>query len=686
MLLRWSAMRLTVVAAVAALLACAASDRPAAAQTSEPAVPPALAQPGQVQPGQVQTGSPDVQIEWTVKNRFRLFRRDADFQRHVAASKAGSLLAAEHVLERDTEGRGWAQAMVGHLCVDVAGAYLDTCERDGERENYLAPKSHLVMVRLTGSVPAGATCNWSFDDGTIPPKQVNADCAATVQQRVAYGKPTIAAVGITRPDNSVDSVSTEIQVHDLLIAGMGDSVAAGEGNPDRPIELADDGFCFRRFLGVARGEYFRPSRQGYEGDKACDDNPAGSPTSAADWAKHGAHWMSAACHRSMYSYQLRAALELAVENRQIAVTFLPLACSGAAIDAGLLNSQGASECPPRGRCAGTVPGQVEQLQDALKNARKQNPSRGLDLILLTVGANDIKFSGLVADVIINAGVERVLFNQGGLIASPPQAQAILERELPGHFAKLRAVLKPLVGGDLSRVVFVSYGQAALNGDAPCPGGRDGLDVHPAFTADGARLKRVTDFVQNMFLPGIKALARCEAGPKCANPGADRMTFVDAHQAEFADHGVCAHSPEDPPFDRDCFKSDGTSFNTDPVTALDTPLSCSRRPSEFQAYAPRARWIRSANDSYFAAMTFPRALSSTMQPSNIHDASWGALSAVYGGAFHPSAEGEAAMADATLPAMREVLGFRAPPAVTAEPLPLPQAPPTQPPPPTGITPQ
>jgi hypothetical protein len=60
----------------------------------------------------------------------------------------------------------------------------------------------------------------------------------------------------------------------------------------------------------------------------------------------------------------------------------------------------------------------------------------------------------------------------------------------------------------------------------------------------------------------------------------------------------------------------------------------------------------------------------VQPSNIHDATWGALSAVYGGAFHPSAEGEAVMADAALPAIREVLGFRAPPAVTAEPLPLP----------------
>ena len=47
---------------------------------------------------------------------------------------------------------------------------LDTCDRDGERENYLAPKTHLVVVRLAGAVPPGATCNWSFDDGTIPPQ------------------------------------------------------------------------------------------------------------------------------------------------------------------------------------------------------------------------------------------------------------------------------------------------------------------------------------------------------------------------------------------------------------------------------------------------------------------------------------------------------------------------------------
>src|SRR5258708_32450295 len=189
----------------------------------------------------------------------------------------------------------------------------------------------------------------------------------------------------------------------------------------------------------------------------------------------------------------------------------------------------------------------------------------------------------------------------------------------------------------------------MQGDAPCPGGRDGLDIHPAFTADATRMKTVTDFVLPKFLPPVKALAAREAGPKCASPDTDRMTFVDGRQAEFANHGICVRSPEDPVFDRECFSAEGNSFEPDLVASATSPLVCALRPNEFRPYAPRARWIRTANDSYFTAMTYPRGLSSTMQPSNIHDAIWGAMSAVYGGAFHPRPHGHAGLADAALPA-------------------------------------
>ena len=114
----------------------------------------AVAQPAE--PSTVQPTDTGIAIEWQVRSRFRLFRREADFQRHVIANRAGSQLAAEHLLERETGGRGWAQNMVDQLCVSATGAVADTCDRDGERENYLAPKNHLVVARLSGAVPPGA--------------------------------------------------------------------------------------------------------------------------------------------------------------------------------------------------------------------------------------------------------------------------------------------------------------------------------------------------------------------------------------------------------------------------------------------------------------------------------------------------------------------------------------------------
>ena len=67
------------------------------------------------------------------------------------------------------------------------------------------------------------------------------------------------------------------------------------------------------------------------------------------------------------------------------------------------------------------------------------------------------------------------------------------------------------------------------------------------------------------------------------------------------------------------------------------------------------------------MTFPEGINTSLQPSDLHDATWGATSAVYGGAVHPTAEGHAAMADAAMPALRSVLGIQAPLQVQAEPL-------------------
>src|SRR4051812_31050623 len=604
-----------------ALVLAALAAPPAQGQAQAPPAPVQIT-PAPV-PQSVTDGS--MQIAWEVRNRFRLFREERDFLLHAESMRAGSVLAAEQQLEPQGDGRGWARNMVNRLCIDLAGRVSEPCNRDNVRESYLTPTEHPVTVRLTGQIPVGATCAWTLDDGDGPPRQQTFDCNEPINFRARYGKPTAASVDVSSGPDAPLRVATEIMVRDIFIAGLGDSIASGEGNPDRAIALSDEGFCFRSYLGAASAQYYRPSRAGYKGGRACE-----APDSLQNWQRQSALWLNNPCHRSLYSYQTRTALALAVQYPHIAVTYLPLACTGATIAEGLFAAQRARECLPAknaASCAGTVSAQLAELREAVAAAKKRQPARTLDLVLLSIGANDIDFSGLVADVIVDSATERTLFRQSGVIGSVQDSRAALARELPQSFGRLREALKPLVG-DLRRVVFVSYANPTLAEDGvPCAGGRAGFDIHPSFNAQPQRLANVSGYVDNEFLPHLKALALCQSGVLCRDPGADRMTFVDAHQAAFANHGFCARAQNDPEFDRECFSPRGESFDPDLVTAASQPMLCGRSAGEYRAYLPRARWIRDANDTYLPAMPYPRALPANMQPSDIHDATGGVLAAV-----------------------------------------------------------
>src|SRR6187399_2603935 len=330
-----------------------------------------------------------LQISWEVRNRFRLFREERDFLLHVEAARGRSVLAAEQALSLQSDGRGWARNTVGRLCIDVTGRVGEPCTRDNVKESYLTPVDHAVTVRITGPVPVGATCAWTLDDGDGP-QSSTFDCAEPVNFRARYGRTTVASVDVTSSEGQ-QRLSAEIAVRDIFIAGLGDSIASGEGNPDRPVALSDEGFCFRSYLGTAAAQYYRPSRAGYKGGRACE-----APDSLAVWQRQSALWFNPACHRSLYSYQTRTALALAVQYPHIAVTYLPLACTGATIAEGLFGTQRARECPPSksaSNCTGTVNGQLAELREAVTAAKRRQPDRTLDLVLLSVGANDIYFPG-----------------------------------------------------------------------------------------------------------------------------------------------------------------------------------------------------------------------------------------------------------------------------------------------------
>src|ERR1700674_4944450 len=166
-------------------------------------------------------GAPDaaMQVSWEGRNRFRLFREERDFQLHTDSAQGRSILASEQALELQSDGRGWARNTVNRLCIDLAGRVSEPCTRDKVKESYLTPVDHPVTVRLTGEIPVGATCAWSFDDGEGP-QQSTFDCAEPVNLRARYGRPTTATVEVSSGSEAPQRVTTKIGVRDIFIAGL----------------------------------------------------------------------------------------------------------------------------------------------------------------------------------------------------------------------------------------------------------------------------------------------------------------------------------------------------------------------------------------------------------------------------------------------------------------------------------
>ena len=148
----------------------------------------------------------------------------------------------------------------------------------------------------------------------------------------------------------------------------------------------------------------------------------------AAFDKAAPQWLSRDCHRSQYGYPFRVGIQLALENRHRSITFASFSCSGADIANGLFLDMDAREgtSEPAGA---KVRAQLDQLSDLLCRggaaARSQQvtyvlpmfsqgstnvsaqrvtkswcpPSqrkRPIDVVLMSIGGNDVGFGGLVA--------------------------------------------------------------------------------------------------------------------------------------------------------------------------------------------------------------------------------------------------------------------------------------------------
>lgn len=616
-------------------------------------------------------------IDWEVANRFRLFAEEKDFEKHLKATEtinSQSVLKVEQELNKNSD-RGWAAAL-GELCYDsFRGRIKEFCVRDEIDENYLNPQHARLKLKVT--VPAeylDTICEWTAVTGSDK-QTISKPCKETVTslrartENARSKEPTQIKVVARRNDGQSLAGSIQIRVRDVFIVGMGDSIASGEGNPNRPVRLDFEGKCFRNFRSQTDHIYL-PGRRDQNGQILYLDMDC--LISNDDWAKWrtgDARWLYSGCHRSIYGYQSRTALAIALLNRQITVTYIPLGCTGATIREGIVGSQFARERDVVGYkiAPRSVESQLSALTSYLKGITDRTGyHRPVDLILLTVGANDIGFGGLVANLLLKDGVERSSVKS--TLVDVEKARSRLKGSLRDDFALLRRHLRKVTGGDLKRVVYTTYWNPGAHNDGQaCPTSRRGFDGHPAFHVDGNSLKKTIDFVESELIPSLKSHAKCTSKGGCKNPSVETMGYVDDHLKDFRSHGICAEAPSDPEFDRECFK-DGDTFRfvSDTAGAFKCPLSCGCPPdTQFRPYRSRARWIRTPNDAYLTAMSYITRQSDSilarllMEPSNLHDAYWGITSQLYSGAIHPTAEGHAAMADGALKEASRRLGLSLP---------------------------
>jgi len=594
-------------------------------------------------------------ITWHVENSFRFFTDAADTEVHratyLALDAADQLerpvLAAEQALSRRHDA-GWSQTMVRKTCWDVR-AHRFSC---GQGENYINPQSHTIVAKINGIDEATyLNCTWLTSPfGGSDPRGAATTQPCSAQARFTIPFPSGAKIAVEIGGREI--VSEVIKVRDLLVVGMGDSIGSGEGNPDVPVK-------------------FSRERSASYGKKTDTDNFTGFPARVGAWEQIGdkafieenPRWHDQACHRSLYSHQLRAALQLGIEDPHRAVTYVGVACSGAEVTYGLFLRYTGNEWVPHppdmsqisaiasAQCGSDeaplqdlpeayhMRGRIPELKGGL-TLRKCNPlsARKIDLLFLSIGGNDVGFARLLANAVLaNQSTLRKLGGWIGQVHGLNEARAQLNA-LKTRYKSLNRALHSVLHipwEQSDRVVLMAYPGLALLGDGSevCPDGRAGMEILPDFKMSEAKA-RVGTWIADKLHHAMRDAAK-----------AYHWSFVEAHRREFIGRGVCA----------------GT---TDGAADIADDLRLPRKteagwqpynPADYKSYASRRRWFRTPNDAFMTG-NFHVAGSILQKVLKLNALSWFqlVLASTYSGAFHPTAEGQAAMADSLVHKSRAVL--------------------------------
>jgi hypothetical protein len=543
---------------------------------------------------------------------------------------------------------GWARQAFQQTCWSMdSGGYGDC----GSDKGYVNPQSHRVLAEISNADLNEGECDWTVYAGTndtMPEEShVHVGCGGVAALDIPYPQGALVRVA----SNGLVVGETIIKVEDLLIVAIGDSIGSGEGNPDQPVQFSQDRAVD---YGTAPGGV----------------TLAGYPARTGDWSTigdkaflgAGPRWLSPSCHRSLYAYSTRTALQLALDEPHRSVTYANFACAGAEIVYGLMVAYKGTEWAPdqpdkpqisavaRLQCGSTEPaetnyqytyslnGLIPELDNIVLATCPRTVARPIDLLMISVGGNDVGFARLVANTVLaDKGLLRKL---GGWMGEVQEAGDLVNL-LPVLELRLKALNRALHGHLLipwdqsDRILFTAYPVMTMqeNGSDVCPHGRTGMTVFPEFELNADKAKEDE-------LAGEKLNRTMRGAAKTYG-----WTYVERHRPEFAGHGICEGID-----DGEANAADDARIPLKTVTGW-SPYN----PADYQPYVPRKRWFRTPNDAFMIGNYH---ISSTVlkQVLKLQSIEWFqlVLASTYGGAFHPTSEGQAVIADAVLEKARAVL--------------------------------
>jgi lysophospholipase L1-like esterase len=295
---------------------------------------------------------------------------------------------------------------------------------------YINPKSWQVILDACQSAAPGnriAAYGWAIEAKDFDysfPKKASSGTVASIEggtKNAYYASegckwrielPRLGAYKIELvvvAANKETSITTgTINLQDLLYVSLGDSLSSGEGNPDRPGE--------------------------YKLDKTLwlFNDPLGDTE-----VKRLAEWQNRKCHRSALSGPALAAQRIESLDPHASVTFLSFACSGAETrhlyreayegqEPNYYNPQIKTHVRDHRK----LPPQIEALRQTVGNRR-------IDVLLISIGINDLYFSDVINACATNKHLSLEVFDDPDCV----DKAANQLQKLPARYDELAQALR-----------------------------------------------------------------------------------------------------------------------------------------------------------------------------------------------------------------------------------------------------